>query len=327
MKRSVSGIKPTGTPQLGNYLGMIRPAIGLQGSHEAYYFVADYHALTTEHDRSVIRRESREVTAYFLAFGLDPSRAVFFRQSDVPEVTELTWLLSCVTAMGLLERAHAYKAVKDQGQAGKVSHGLFAYPVLMAADILIYNADVVPVGKDQIQHIEMTRDIAQRFNHIYGETFVIPEALVRDDVGTIPGIDGRKMSKSYDNAIAALLPPKKLKKRIMQIVTDSTPLEEPKDPDTCNVFALYQFFSTPDERAELAERYRAGGFGYGHAKLALFEKVSEHMAPYREKYETLIADADTIDDVLRDGARRARAVASEVVERARIACGLGGKPA
>lgn len=327
MKRSVSGIKPTGTPQLGNYLGMIRPAIDLQESHEAFYFVADYHALTTEHDPSVIRRESNEVTAYFLAFGLDPERAVFFRQSDVPEVTELTWLLSCVTAMGLLERAHAYKAAKDEGQAGKVSHGLFAYPVLMASDILIYNADVVPVGKDQIQHIEMTRDIAQRFNHIFGETFVIPEGVVRDEVGTIPGIDGRKMSKSYDNAIAALLPPKKLKKRVMQIVTDSTPLEDPKDPDTCNVFALYQFFSTPDEQAELAERYRAGSFGYGHAKLALYEKLNEYMTPYRERYEALIADRDTLEDVLRDGARRARAVAGEVVERARTACGLRGKPA
>ena len=327
MKRSISGIKPTGTPQLGNYLGMIRPAIGLQETHEAFYFVADYHALTTEHDPEVIRRESIEVTAYFLAFGLDPTRTAFFRQSDVPEVTELTWLLSCVTAMGLLERAHAYKAAKDLGQGGKVSHGLFAYPVLMAADILIYNADVVPVGKDQIQHIEMTRDIAQRFNHIFGETFAIPEAMVRDEVGTIPGVDGRKMSKSYDNAVAALLPPKKLKKRLMQIVTDSTPLEEPKDPDTCNVFSLYKFFSSPEEQAELAERYRAGGFGYGHAKLALFEKLNAYMTPYRERYETLISDPDTIEDVLRDGARRARTVAGEVVERARTACGLPGKPA
>ena len=325
-KRSVSGIKPTGTPHLGNYLGMIRPAIALQESHDSYYFVADYHALTGNPGAETVRRETREVTAYFLAFGLDPERATFFRQSDVPEVTELTWLLSCVTSMGLLERAHAWKAAKDRGEAGATSHGLFAYPVLMAADILIYDANVVPVGKDQIQHIEMTRDIAGRFNHIYGETFVIPEGMVRDEVMTIPGIDGQKMSKSYDNTIAALLPAKKLRKRIMQIVTDSIPLEDPKDPDTCNVFALYRYFSNEDEQAELASKYRAGNFGYGHAKQALFEKVNEHMTPYRERYEALIADPDLIEDVLQSGARKAGAVAAEVLERVRSGCGLPPRP-
>jgi tryptophanyl-tRNA synthetase len=324
--RSLSGIKPTGTPHLGNYLGMIRPAIALQDGYDAYYFVADLHALTSEHDPAVIRRESLEVTAYFLAFGLDPARSVFYRQSDLPEVTELTWLLSCVTAMGLLDRAHAYKAAKDRGEGGSVVHGLFAYPVLMAADILMYGANVVPVGKDQVQHLEMTRDIAQRFNHIFGETFVIPEASVREEVATVPGLDGRKMSKSYDNTVQALLPTKQLKQRIMQIVTDSKSLEEPKDPTTCNVFALYSLFADEAERDELASRYRAGNFGYGHAKLALFEKVDAHMAPYREAYQRLIADPAYLEDVLADGARRARETSAPYLERARAACGFSARP-
>jgi len=321
VKRSLSGIKPTGVPHLGNYLGMMRPAIDLQDEYEAFYFVADYHALTTERDPEAMRRSTYEATAYFLAFGLDPNKAAFFRQSDVPEVTELSWMLSCVTAMGLLERAHAYKAAKERGEEGAVVHGLFAYPVLMAADILIYDSDVVPVGKDQVQHVEMTRDIAQRFNHLFGETFRIPEALVREEVMTIPGIDGQKMSKSYDNTIEALAPRKQLKKRIMQIVTDSTPLEEPKDPETCNVFAIYKLFATPAEVEEMADRYRSGGYGYGHAKQALFEAVDAQMAPYRERYQVLINDLGTLEDVLRDGARRARAVASEITDRARSRCG------
>lgn len=325
-KRSLSGIKSTGAPHIGNYLGMMRPAIDLQETYEAFYFVADYHALTTEHDAAEMRRQTYEITAYFLAFGLDPERAAFFRQSDVPQTTELAWLLSCVTSMGLLERAHAYKAAKDRGESGSVCHGLFAYPVLMAADILLYDSHVVPVGKDQIQHIEMTRDMAQRFNHIFGDTFRIPNAMVREDVMTIPGIDGEKMSKSYKNHIEALLPPKKLRKRIMQIVTDSTPLEDPKNPDTCNVFALYRHFSTVDEQAELAERYRAGNFGYGHAKVALFEKINAHMTPYREKYEKLSNDRDHLEDVLTQGAKKARVVANEVLERVRTACGYLAKP-
>ena len=326
-KRSLSGIKPTGSPHLGNYLGMIRPAIALQESHEAYYFVADYHALTTEHDPVAIRQQTYEVTAYFLAFGLDPKRTVFFRQSDVPEVTELTWLLSCVTSMGLLDRAHAFKAAKDRGEAGAVPHALFAYPVLMAADILLYDSHVVPVGKDQVQHLEMTRDIAQRFNHIFGETFVLPEALVKSDVMTIPGIDGQKMSKSYDNTVEALASPKRLKKRIMQIVTDSTPLEEPKNPEGCNVFALFRHFSTAAEQAVLAEKYRGGNFGYGHAKLALFEAVRDYMAPFRMHYEEIRSDTTYLDHVLADGAERASTVARGVLERARMACGLPGRPA
>ncbi|MBR58564.1 MAG: tryptophan--tRNA ligase [Myxococcales bacterium] len=322
-KRALSGIKPTGSPHLGNYLGMMRPAINLQEEYEAYYFVADYHALTSERDPKAMRQSVYDVTSSFLAMGLDPAKAVFFRQSDVHEVTELTWILSCVTAMGLLDRAHAYKAAKDQGNEGKINHGVFAYPVLMAADILLYDSHIVPVGKDQVQHLEMTRDIAQRFNHLFGETFVIPEALVQEEVMTIPGLDGRKMSKSYGNGVDPLSPEKKLRKRLMQVVTDSTPMEDPKDPDTCNVFALYRLFSSAEQQAELADKYRAGGFGYGHAKQALFEVINEHVKPYRDRYEEIHQDVDFLEDVLRDGARRARERAAPVLERVRSRCGYG----
>ncbi|MFW5967775.1 MAG: tryptophan--tRNA ligase, partial [Persicimonas sp.] len=230
-KRSLSGIKPTGFPHLGNYLGMIRPAIELQEDYEAFYFAADYHALTTVKDPEALRDSVHQLTAYFLAFGLDPERAAFFRQSDIPEVTELTWILSCVTHMGLLERAHAYKAAKDEGRANEINHGIFAYPVLMASDILIYDSDVVPVGRDQVQHLEMTRDMAQKFNHAFGGEYLkLPEAIVRDEVAVVPGTDGRKMSKSYDNLIEPLAPPDQLKEQCMGIETDSTPLDEPKDP-------------------------------------------------------------------------------------------------
>lgn len=325
--RSLSGIKSTGHPHLGNYLGMIRPAIQLQETHEAYYFVADLHALTSERDPVAMRRQTHEITATFLALGLDPTRTAFFRQSDVPEVTELTWYLSCVTAMGELERAHAWKARKDQGDEGAAVHGLFAYPVLMAADILLYDAHVVPVGKDQVQHIEFTRDWALRFNHHFGETFRIPEAAVREEVMTIPGIDGRKMSKSYDNGIDVFLPSKKLKKRVMQIVTDSTPLEEPKDPDTCNVVALYKYFATPAEVSEMKAKYRAGGFGYGHAKLALFEALERHLGPHRAEYDRLIGDPATLEAVLAQGADKARVTAYEVLSRARERLGFLRWPA
>ncbi len=324
--RSLSGIKPTGTPHFGNYLGMIRPAIALQESCDAYYFVADYHALTTERDPVAMRRQTYEITATFLAMGLDPSRAAFFRQSDVPEVNELAWLLSCVTTVGELERGHAFKAKRDEGEGGRALHGLFAYPVLMAADILIYDSTVVPVGKDQVQHIEMARDMAMRFNHHFGETFVIPEASVREEVMTIPGIDGRKMSKSYDNGIDIFLPPKKLRQRVLQIVTDSTPLEEPKDPETCNVIALYRYFATPDEVAAMKARYREGGYGYGHAKLELFEKMNAFLGPHRERYEALMADTSQLEDILRDGAAKARKVAVEVVGRARERVGYPRHP-
>jgi tryptophanyl-tRNA synthetase len=323
-KRSLSGIKPTGFPHLGNYLGMIRPAIDLQDEFESFYFAADYHALTTVKDPNALRSSVYELTAYFLAFGLDPHKAAFFRQSDVPEVTELTWMLSCVTHMGFLERAHAYKAAKDTGTQTEINHGIFTYPVLMAADILIYDSDVVPVGQDQIQHLEMTRDMAQKFNHAFGAEFLkLPEAKVRKDVAVVPGVDGRKMSKSYDNLIEPLLPPKKLKKQCMSIETDSAALEDSKDPDACNVFALYKLFSTTDEIVEMRNKYEAGGYGYGHAKLALFDTLKDYFSPFRAKYEALREDEDYLEEVLASGAAKVRPVVDKVMDRVRSAGGLG----
>jgi tryptophanyl-tRNA synthetase len=303
---------------------MIRPAIDLQEEYEAFYFVAEYHALTTQRDPEKMRELTRMITAYFLAFGLDPNRAALFRQSDVPEVTELAWMLSCVTNMGLLERAHAYKAAKDQGIANEINHGIFAYPVLMAADILIYDSDVVPVGKDQIQHVEMTRLMARHFNAAYdGEYLKEPQEMVREDVATVPGIDGQKMSKSYDNIIEPLTSSKKLKKQVMKIATDSTPMSEPMDPDSCNVFAIYKLFADADEQGEMRENYARDDFGYGHAKLALYEKMDQYFAPYRERYLELMDDPDTIEDVLHAGAQRVRPVVDEVMERVRSATGVG----
>ncbi len=323
-KRSLSGIKSTGTPHLGNYLGMIRPAIDLQDEYEAFYFVAEYHALTSVRDAAAMRASTQEITAYFLAFGLDPEKAAFFRQSDVPEVTELTWLLSCVSNMGFLQRAHAYKAAQDRGDENEINHGVFSYPVLMAADILIYDSDVVPVGQDQVQHLEMTRDMANRFNHAFGEDLLkLPEALVREDVAVVPGIDGRKMSKSYDNIIEPLTTSKKLRKQCMKIQTDSKSLEDPKDPDTDNVFALYKLFANADELGEMRANYEAGGYGYGHAKQALFEKMDAYFEPYRERFEAIKDDTDYLEDVLRQGAQRVRPTVEVVMERCRDAVGLG----
>ena len=324
-KRSLSGIKPNGPPHLGNYFGMIRPAIELQESYEAFYFVADYHVLTTLHDKEKMSEGTYDATATFLACGLDPERSTFWRQSDVPEVCELTWILSCMTSMGLLERAHAYKAAKDRGEAGSINHGVFTYPVLMAADILMYDSDVVPVGKDQVQHIEMCRDMAQRVNHTFGDCLKLPKAAVKEEVQTIIGTDGRKMSKSYGNGIPVFLPAKKLRKALMGVTTDSKGLEEPKDPDTCNVFTLYKLLATPEQQAELAEKYRAGNFGYGHAKQELFEVMDAYLAPYRERYMVLRADEDLLEDILQTGARRAREVGGVVLERVRQTVGFSGR--
>jgi len=325
-KRSLSGIKSTGTPHLGNYLGMIKPAIELQETFESFYFVAEYHALTSERDPEAMRRSTHLITAYFLAFGLDPTRAAFFRQSDIPEVTELAWILSCVTHMGLLERAHAWKAAKDRGESNETNHGVFGYPVLMAADILIYDSDVVPVGQDQIQHIEMTRDIAQKLNHHYPSAQLkLPQAMIQKEVAVVPGTDGQKMSKSYNNTIEPLAPPKALRKQCMKVVTDSKSLEDPKDPETDNTFALYKLFATPEELAEMTENYLGGNYGYGHAKEALFQKMNDVFTPYREEYERLIADPDTLEDVLSAGAARVRPVVEEVMDRVRHATGLGKK--
>jgi tryptophanyl-tRNA synthetase len=322
--RALTGIKPTGAPHVGNLLGMIEPALRLQDQHEAYYFIADYHALTTMQDRVGMRRYTLEVAATWLALGLDPVRTCLFAQSDVPEVAELAWMLGCVTGMGVLERAHAYKAAKDAGK--ELNVGTFSYPVLMAADILAYDSNLVPVGKDQKQHVEMARDMAQSFNARFGEVFVLPEALIRDEVATIPGLDGKKMSKSYGNAIDIWLPQKALRKKLMSIVTDSKGVEDPKDPDTCNVFALYKLFGSPSQIADLAAQYRAGGLGYGHAKQALFEAMEARLAEPRARYDELLAHPDRIEAVLLEGARRARAVARGVTARAREACGYTSAP-
>ncbi|MFU8804060.1 MAG: tryptophan--tRNA ligase [Bradymonadaceae bacterium] len=323
-KRSLSGIKPTGIPHLGNYLGMIRPAIALQEEYDAFYFVADYHALTSVKDPVALRKSVHHITAYFLAFGLDPGRAAFFRQSDIIEVTELTWILSCVTHMGLLERAHAYKASKDKGIEKEINHGIFTYPVLMAADILIYDSDIVPVGSDQLQHLEMTRDMAQKFNSAFkGEYLKLPEARIAKEVATVPGTDGLKMSKSHNNIIEPLLPSKQLRKQVMTIQTDSTALEDPKDHTTCNVFALYRLFATGHELDEMRANYEGGGYGYGHAKQALFEKLDEHFAPYREKFNAIVEDTDYLEDVLAMGEQKARPIVDEVMDRVRRASGLG----
>ncbi len=322
MKISLSGIKSTGTPHLGNVLGMIKPAITLQDSHESYYFVADLHALTSVRDPAQLRKDTFEIAAHFLALGLDPTKSAFFKQSDVPEHTELMWLLSCAVSLGDLFRAHAFKAAKDKGEEGRMNLGTFAYPVLMSADILIYDADVVPVGKDQIQHLEMARAIAQRFNFHFGETFKEPKELIQENVAVVPGIDGRKMSKSYNNGIDPFAPAKELKKQVMAIVTDSKGLDDPKDPDTCHIVSLYKLFASPDELRTMQENYRKGGYGYGHAKLALLEKIERGWAAERARYEEIKKNPKIVEDLFHEGAKKARLRASKVLARARQACGL-----
>ncbi|HAS82001.1 MAG TPA: tryptophan--tRNA ligase [Verrucomicrobia bacterium] len=318
--RILSGIQPSGKLHIGNYFGMMKPAIELQSQGDAYLFIANYHALTSVKDADRLRADTVDVALDFLACGLDPTRTVFFRQSDVPEVTELMWLLSTVTPMGLLERCHSYKDKLAKGIAS--SHALFSYPVLMAADILAVQSTLVPVGRDQKQHVEVTRDIAIKFNQQYGEVFTIPEPSIREEVAVVPGIDGQKMSKSYDNHIELFGDPKAVKKRIMRIVTDCTPLEEPKDPETCNVFKLYRLFATPDQREAMETRYRTPGFGYGEAKKALLDIMTEALAPFRAKRETLAADPGYVERVLQAGATRARAEAGRTLAAARRAMGL-----
>lgn len=319
-KRTLSGIKPTGNPHLGNYLGMLRPALAMQQSHETFYFIADYHALTSVQDPKELQENSYDLVAVFDALGMDFENHTFFRQSDVPEVTELTWLLSCVTPLGLLERAHAVKDAREKKE--DINHGLFAYPVLMAADIIIYDAHEVPVGRDQKQHLEMTRDIAQRFNHIYGETFVVPEARIQDQVATIPGLDGRKMSKSYGNEIPLFSTEKALRKAVMRIVTDSKTVEEPKDPDTCNVFGIFSHFAAQEQQAAWQKRYREGGMGYGEIKQATFEAINEHVKGFRERYFAVRPDRAHLDGILALGGAKAREVATQVLRRARRGVGL-----
>lgn len=319
--RVLSGIQPSGNLHIGNYFGMMKPALALQEQNEVFLFIASYHALTTVRDASLLRKYVRDVAFDFLACGLDPVRTVFYRQSDVPEVHELAWLLSVVCPMGLLERAHSFKDKTARGI--DANHALFAYPVLMAADILCVNADIVPVGRDQKQHLEIARDLAGKFNRQTGqEVFKLPDPMIRDEVAVVPGVDGQKMSKSYGNTIDIFGPPKQVRKTIMKVVTDSTPLEEPKNPDTCNVYALFRLFASEDEAAELAERYRGGGMGYGEAKKALAEKFEAHFAPFREKRAYLEAHPDEVEDILRAGAKRAREAIQPVLAAARDAAGL-----
>ncbi len=318
--RILSGIQPSGKLHLGNYFGMMRPAIRLQKRGQAFIFIANYHALTTSSDGAMLREYTHDVALDFLACGLDPERSVFFRQSDVPEVTELTWLLSTVTPMGLLERCHAYKDKVARGIAA--NHALFAYPVLMAADILAYQSNLVPVGRDQKQHVEVTRDLAIKFNNLFGEVFTIPEPEIQHEVAVVPGVDGQKMSKSYDNHVELFGNEKEARKRIMRIVTDSTPMEEPKDPEKCNVFALYRLFADETQRQEMVDLYQAGGYGYGQAKKALFELMHETLAPLRARREELVADPGYVESVLTAGAEKARAEAAETLQAARRAMGL-----
>lgn len=319
--RILSGIQPTGRPHLGNYFGMMEPALKLQHEGEAYYFIADYHALTTVHEAAELREHSREVALDFLACGLDPNKATFFRQSDVPEVTELTWILQCVTPVPMLENAHSYKDKTANGLPA--SAGLFSYPVLMAADILIYDSDVVPVGKDQKQHLEMTRDIAAKFNLRYGGEFLkLPQPLIRENSAVVPGTDGRKMSKSYHNTLPLFEDENRFRKLVMGLKTDSTPVEAPKNLEDSIIIALYRLAAGEKAAEEMSESFRAGGLGYGHYKQQLFEALWETFRPARERRAALAADPGAVEAVLRAGAERARARAREVLDRVRQACGL-----
>lgn len=318
----LSGIQPTGRFHWGNYFGAIRQYISLQNNEQAFYFIADLHALTTVREPDVLQGYIHDAALDLLALGLDPAKATLFRQSDIPEVTELTWLLMTVTQMHLLEKCHAYKDKKAKGLPADA--GLFTYPVLMAADIILYDSNLVPVGVDQVQHIEVTRDVAQRFNAMYNaEVFVLPDPYVLETTAKVPGTDGEKMSKSYGNTIEIFDEPKKLRKKIMAIKTDSTPVESPKDPEADNVFTLYKLFASQEQQDALAARYRAGGMGYGEAKQQLFEAASAYFAEARERREKLSADPSIVEDILQAGAKKARAKGQEVLDRARKACGLG----
>jgi tryptophanyl-tRNA synthetase len=321
MVRYLTGFQPTGSLHIGNYFGALRPAIELQNKGEAFYFIADFHALTTIHDPKILRELVRGVAIDSLACGLDPKKACFFRQSDIPSVAELSWILSTVTPMGLLERAHSYKDKLAHGISP--THALFAYPSLMAADILLYESDIVPVGKDQKQHLEITRDVAVKFNELYGSIFKLPIPEIRDEVATVIGLDGQKMSKSYGNTIGLFLEEKVLRKKIMSIVTDSTPVEAPKDPAASTIVSLYRLFATPKEVSAMEEDFRAGGFGYGDFKGRLFEIVWERFAPMRRLRDELLEDPGYINKVLAEGATRAREVAEQTISRVRNAVGLG----
>ena len=328
-QRVLTGITTTGTPHLGNYVGAIQPAIAesQRGEYDAFFFLADYHALIKSHDPAMVHQSSREIAATWLALGLDTNATTFYRQSDVPEITELSWILTCVCAKGLMNRSHAYKAaVQENEQKGEdpdfgVTMGLFSYPVLMAADILLFNASKVPVGRDQIQHLEMARDMAQRFNHLYGETFVLPEAVVGEDAAVLSGLDGRKMSKSYGNTIPLFLPEKKLQKNINKIKTNLLEPGEPKDPESSTVFEIWQAFATAEQTADMRKKF-AEGIAWGQAKKDLFELINAHVAPARERYDALLLDGATLESELQKGAEKARIQAAPMLAKVRKAVGL-----
>jgi tryptophanyl-tRNA synthetase len=329
-QRVLTGIKPTGSPHVGNLLGAIRPALRLadQGL-EAMYFIADYHALNSIHDAKEMRQLTYEVAATWLAMGLDPSKVIFYRQSDIPEILELTWIFNCYTSKGWMNKAHAYKAmVADKEAAGEhdvdagINMGVYSYPILMAADILAFDIDLVPVGKDQVQHVEIARDIGQRINSIYGkEVLRLPKVKLEENAAIVPGIDGRKMSKSYGNQIPLFAPPKQMKKVINSIVTDSTPPEAPKDPETSTIFQIYKAIASADESEQLAQRYRSG-IGWGDAKKALLDRLEQEVGEARGKYDALMADTSQIDALLKEGAAKARVTARNVLDRVREAIGI-----
>jgi len=326
----LTGITTTGTPHIGNYVGAIRPAIDASGNPEAlsFYFLADYHALVKCHDPGLLRQSTLEVAATWLALGLDTDTCIFYRQTDIPEIPELTWILTYLSAKGLLNRAHAYKAAVQENEAIKakdpdkgINMGLFCYPILMAADILMFKASQVPVGKDQIQHLEMARDIAARFNHHYGPTFVLPEAVTDDKTAILQGLDGRKMSKSYNNTIPLFTPEKKLRKLIMKIKTNSQPPEEPKDPETCTLFQIFQAFADSAETDALRQRYR-NGIAWGEMKQYLFEYLNDHLRKSRERYAELLEHPDHIEKTLREGARKARDYSQPFLRKIRRTIGI-----
>ena len=320
--RSLSGIQPSGRLHLGNYFGAIRQHLKLQEEHhECFYFIANYHALTSLWDPASLEEITLHVAMVYLSLGLDPERTVFFAQSDVPQVTELTWILNCICPVSMMEKGTSYKDKIARGLPANM--GLLDYPVLQAADILIYDSDVVPVGADQKQHIEMTRDLAGRFNRTYNsEVLKLPEPHIVPDVAIIPGIDGQKMSKSYNNTIELIQTPKATQKQCMRIVTDSTALAEPKEPARCNVFALLKLLASPEEIDQIAGKYRAGGYGYGHAKKRLAELINECFAPARQRYDELEKDPSYVRDVLSEGGQKARQVAEATMERVRSTCGI-----
>ncbi len=325
---SLTGIKPTGRPHIGNYFGMYRPALDLMKNYQGMYFVADYHALTIYQEPQVLREMVYEVAASWLALGLNPEEAIFFRQSDIPEIPEFTWILSCFTSKGLLNRAHAYKAAVDENLSlGRdpdegINAGLYSYPVLMAADILLYGSDVVPVGLDQKQHIEITRDIAEAFNRAYGEVLKVPEGIIQETVMKIPGIDGQKMSKSYHNTLPIFAPEAELRKQVMRIVTDSKRPEEPKNPDQSNLFTLLSFFASPQRLDEIRSLYIHGGAAYGELKKELAELILTTFAEPRERFNQLISNLPYLEEMLQEGARKARTMGAPYLAAARKATGI-----